>query len=54
MYTLPFIKQQISYPNVLKKETFDERLNQLLGFKSREFLSVDEFRNYRLKRVKSE
>lgn len=54
MYTLPFIKQQISYPNILKKETFDERLNQLLGFKSREFLSVDEFRNYRLKRVKSE
>ena len=52
MYTLPFIKQQINYPNVIKRETNDEDLNQLLGFKSREFPSVEEFRNYRLKRIK--
>lgn len=54
MYTLPFVKQQINYANLLKDKTTDESLNQLLGFKSREFSSVEEFRNYRLQRVKNE
>jgi ectoine hydroxylase-related dioxygenase (phytanoyl-CoA dioxygenase family) len=53
MYTLPFLKQQINYPYVLKKTTNDDKLNQLLGFKSREYLSVHDFRSYRLNRIKN-
>lgn len=53
MYTLPFLKQQINYPYILKKTTNDDKLDQLLGFKSREYLSVDDFRSYRLNRVKN-
>tara|TARA_A100001515_G_scaffold69483_3_gene55248 strand:- start:1774 stop:2517 length:744 start_codon:yes stop_codon:yes gene_type:complete len=54
MYTLPFIKQQINYPYYLKEKTKDSKLNRLLGFESREFLSVNNFRQYRLKRKKNE
>ena len=50
MFTLPFIKQQIKYPHCLKDKTEDKVLNRLLGFESNEFLSVSDFRNYRLNR----
>tara|TARA_A100001515_G_scaffold119261_1_gene101838 strand:- start:484 stop:1227 length:744 start_codon:yes stop_codon:yes gene_type:complete len=50
MFTLPFIKQQIKYPFCLKDKTQDKDLNRLLGFESNEFLSVTNFREYRLKR----
>ncbi len=50
MYTLPFLKQQINYPYFLKDKTEDPKLNRLLGFESREYLSVKHFRNYRLSR----
>ena len=51
MYTLPFIKQQINYTICLKKKTNDSKFNRLMGFESREFLNVKDFRNYRLKRI---
>lgn len=53
MFTLPFIKQQISYSNILDP-TNDQKLNQILGFKSKEFFDVKDFRNYRLKRILNE
>lgn len=53
MFTLPFVKQQIRYPSTIAS-TDDPQLNQLLGFKSTEFFSVQDFRNYRLKRVLDE
>lgn len=53
MYTLPFIKQQINYPHFLKDKTEDDLLNRLLGFESREFQSVLDFREYRLNRSKN-
>ena len=53
MYTLPFIKQQINYPYFLKDKTEDDLLNRLLGFESREFQSVLDFREYRLNRSKN-
>jgi len=52
MFTLPFIKQQINFPHVLKDKYVDEfPTNRLLGYHSREFYDVLDFRNYRLKRV---
>jgi ectoine hydroxylase-related dioxygenase (phytanoyl-CoA dioxygenase family) len=53
MFTLPFIKQQINYSNTLEP-TSDNRLNQILGFKSKEFFDVKDFRNYRLSRILNE
>ena len=53
MFTLPFIKQQINYSNILDP-TNDQKLNQILGFKSKEFFDVKDFRNYRLKRILNE
>ena len=50
MYTLPFIKQQISYPNFLNERPDDRVLSRMLGFESKEFLSVRDFRNYRMSR----
>ena len=50
MFTLPFIKQQIDYPSILKTPTNDKDLNQLFGFHSREFDNVIGFRKYRLER----
>ena len=50
MYTLPFIKQQINYPFALGQKTTDQKLNRLLGFESKEFLNVNNFRQYRLDR----
>jgi ectoine hydroxylase-related dioxygenase (phytanoyl-CoA dioxygenase family) len=47
MFTLPFIKQQIRYPAVVKP-TGCESLDRILGFESLEHLSVKEFRDYRL------
>jgi ectoine hydroxylase-related dioxygenase (phytanoyl-CoA dioxygenase family) len=54
MYSLPFIKQQINYPFCLKKPTKDSRLNRLLGFESREYLDVGDFRQHRLNRKLNE
>jgi len=54
MYTLPFIKQQINYPKYLNDKPKDAKLSRLLGFESKEFLSVDDFRNYRLNRLINE
>lgn len=52
MFTLPFVKQQINFPAVLKDKYMDEfPTNRLLGYHSREFYDVLDFRNYRLKRV---
>jgi ectoine hydroxylase-related dioxygenase (phytanoyl-CoA dioxygenase family) len=50
MFSLPFIKQQINYPYLLGKRRGDAILDRLLGFDSREFLSVIDFRESRLKR----
>jgi len=49
MITLPFIKQQIRYPSTLSPFQ-DQGLNRLLGFESKEYLDVKDFRNYRLNR----
>ena len=54
MYTLPFVKQQINYPLCLKDETTDPLLNRILGFESREFLNVKDFRNFRRDRMKKD
>jgi|9_EtaG_2_1085328.scaffolds.fasta_scaffold17568_2 hypothetical protein len=53
MVSLPFVKQQIRYPHILKK-TDDKDLNKLLGFESLEYLGVQEFRNHRLNRIRDE
>tara|TARA_Y100001937_G_C7124448_1_gene334237 strand:- start:1837 stop:2592 length:756 start_codon:yes stop_codon:yes gene_type:complete len=50
MFTLPFVKQQINYPAYFGSPTEDESLNQILGFRSQEFDSVQSFRQYRLNR----
>jgi ectoine hydroxylase-related dioxygenase (phytanoyl-CoA dioxygenase family) len=50
MFTLPFIKQQINYSHILEGSVQDENMKKLLGFTSREYLSVEDFRQYRLKR----
>lgn len=50
MVSLPFIKQQIDYARILPKSSNDE-LNQMLGFNSKEFKDVKEFRQYRLNRI---
>jgi ectoine hydroxylase-related dioxygenase (phytanoyl-CoA dioxygenase family) len=52
MFSLPFIKQQIRYPHVVQRSN-DASLNRLLGFESIEHLGVNEFRNYRLNRVRN-
>lgn len=49
MITLPFIKQQIRYPNVIK-EPKCSYLRRLFGFESVEHLGVKEFRNYRIRK----
>ena len=54
MFTLPFIKQQIDYPSIIKQKTSNEDLNQLLGFNSREFDSVIDFRKHRFQRLKND
>jgi ectoine hydroxylase-related dioxygenase (phytanoyl-CoA dioxygenase family) len=54
MYTLPFVKQQINYPNCYGPPTEDLKLNRLLGYQSREFNSVRDFREYRLKRTQND
>ncbi len=50
MYTLPFVKQQINYSKHFKNLIGDKKLSRILGFESKEFESVNEFRNYRLSR----
>jgi len=50
MFTLPFIKQQINYSHILEGSIQDENMKKLLGFTSKEHLSVEDFRQYRLKR----
>jgi len=49
MFTLPFIKQQIRYPSVLKP-TGCRSLNRMFGFESLEHINVEEFLNYRIKK----
>ena len=52
MYTLPFIKQQISLPRMLKgKYRDDQFLNKFLGYESETDESVTEFRRRRLERI---
>jgi ectoine hydroxylase-related dioxygenase (phytanoyl-CoA dioxygenase family) len=52
MYTLPFIKQQISLPHMLKgKYRDDQFLNKFLGYDSETDESVTEFRRRRLERI---
>ena len=54
MFTLPFLKQQIDYSSAIKQKTSNDNLNQLLGFNSREFKDVNEFRKHRLQRLKND
>ena len=54
MFSLPFIKQQINYPYCLKNKVKDKDSRRLLGYYSREFLSVEDFREYRLQRINNE
>lgn len=52
MYTLPFIKQQISLPRMLGgKYRDDQFLNRFLGYESETDESVVEFRRRRLERL---
>lgn len=52
MFTLPFIKQQINIPHALKDKYSQQfPINRLLGYHSREFYDVLDFRNYRLRRL---
>ncbi len=55
MYTLPFLKQQINLPLVLKnKYSQDFPINRILGYHSREFSNVKDFRNYRYNKLINE
>jgi len=55
MYTLPFLKQQINLPLALNnKYSQDYPINRILGYYSREFSSVKDFRNYRYKKISNE
>lgn len=54
MFTLPFIKQQIDYSSIIKKKTSNADLNQLLGFYSREFDGVNDFRKYRFEKLSND
>lgn len=52
MYTIPFIKQQISLPKILKgKHSDDPFLSKFLGYESEPDESVVEFRKRRIKRL---
>ncbi|HXD33286.1 MAG TPA: phytanoyl-CoA dioxygenase family protein [Pyrinomonadaceae bacterium] len=52
MYTLPFVKQQISLPRMLDGKYRDDAfLNRFLGYESETDASVVEFRRRRLKRL---
>ena len=52
MYTIPFIKQQISLPKILKGRYADDPfLSKFLGYESEPDESVVEFRARRLRRV---
>jgi ectoine hydroxylase-related dioxygenase (phytanoyl-CoA dioxygenase family) len=52
MYTLPFVKQQISLPGILKgKYREDPFLNKFLGYDSEPDESVFEFRQKRIRRI---
>jgi hypothetical protein len=52
MYTIPFIKQQISLPKVLEGKFSDEPfLAKFLGYESEPDISVVEFRKRRLRRA---
>lgn len=54
MYTLPFIKQQISIPNMLGENyTKDQELLKFLGYESQTGNSVLEWRNNKLAKSKS-
>lgn len=52
MFTLPFLKQQINIPYALNGKYENEfPINRILGYHSREFCNILDFRKYRLKRV---
>lgn len=52
MYTIPFIKQQISLPKILKGKYGDDPfLSKFLGYESEPDCSVVEFRERRLRRA---
>jgi hypothetical protein len=52
MYTLPLIKQQISFPKILKGRFSDDPfLGKFLGYESESEESVVEFREKRLGRL---
>jgi ectoine hydroxylase-related dioxygenase (phytanoyl-CoA dioxygenase family) len=53
MYTMPFIKQQISFPSMLKgKYSSDTFLGRFLGYHSESDTSVRGFRQTRINRLK--
>ena len=52
MYVLPFIKQQISFPNMLNgRFSADQELSKLLGYDSETDLDVRSFREKRIARI---
>jgi len=52
MFTLPFIKQQINLPLALKGKYKDvPNLNRILGYMTREYDDVLDFRNERLRKL---
>jgi hypothetical protein len=52
MYTLPLIKQQISFPNMLQgKYRDDPFLGKFLGYESETGTTVTEWREERLARL---
>lgn len=52
MFTLPFLKQQIDYPYALGGKYYNEfPINKILGYSSREYKSVVNFREERYKRI---
>lgn len=52
MFTLPFIKQQFNYCHILGDKIKNKDIRKLLGYNSREHLSIKKFRDYRLSKKK--
>ena len=48
MFTLPFIKQQFDFNNILGDKIQTSFEKNILGYTSQEFNSVEEFRGYRI------
>ncbi len=54
VFTAPFLKQQIDFPKLVDSRDFPNELKNLMGKEFEVAISVNDFRNKRLKKLKSE